>query len=99
MKFKNAKIRRARGEFVNSTSKFSPVSPKELQLPPEIAPKYITFERLEAEYSISKGRAYPLIANGRIKVVRLLEPGKSRGKVLILVASVEAYLKSLEVPA
>jgi hypothetical protein len=85
MKFKNVKL---------GAAKFSPRSPEELLQ--EIVPKYITFERLEAEYSISKGRAYPLIANGRIKVVRLLEPGKSRGKVLIVVSSVENYLKALE---
>ena len=73
------------------------MSQEELRQPSsEIKPKYITFERLEAEYGITKGRAYPLIHNGRIKVVRLIEPGLSRGKVLILVDSVERYLKSLE---
>ena len=89
MKFKNAKPGRA---------KFTPMSQEELRQPSsEIRPKYITFERLEAEYGITKGRAYPLIANGRIKVVRLIEPGLSRGKELIIVDTLERYLKSLEV--
>lgn len=91
MKLKNAKLGRA---------KFTPMSQEELRQPsPEIKPKYTTFEGLEAGYAITKGRAYPLIKDGRIKVVRLIEPGKSRGKVLILVDSVERYLKSLETVA
>jgi hypothetical protein len=77
--------------------RLSPMSAEELRQPSsEIKPKYITFERLEAEYGITKGRAYPLIHDGRIKVVRLIEQGRSRGKVLILADTVDRYLKSLE---
>ena len=75
-------------------AKFNPVSQEELN-EPTFRPKYISFERLEAEYAIGKGKAYPLINDGRIKVIRLVEPGRSRGRVLVDVASVEAHLAKL----
>jgi hypothetical protein len=77
-------------------ARFSPMTREELQSP-SFKPKYISFERLEAAYAISKGKAYPLINDGRIKVIRLVEPGRSRGRVLINVDALEKYLQSLEV--
>ena len=82
---KNPKLGRA---------KFSPMSQEELN-EPTFRPKYISFERLEAEYAIGKGKAYPMIDDGRIKVIRLKEAGRSRGRVLVDVASVEAHLAKL----
>jgi hypothetical protein len=87
------------------TKKLGPAKfgPSQKEVRPE--PKYTNFEGLEAGYGISKGKAYPIIARGDIKIIRLVEPGKSRGKVLIDVASVEAYLarlaaeQAVEVPA
>jgi len=83
-------------------AKFAP-SQKEVRPHHDVEPKYTDFDGLEAGYAISKGKAYPIIARGDIKIVRLIEPGKSRGKVLIDIASVEAYLNRLsaeqEVPA
>jgi hypothetical protein len=73
----------------HGTAKFSPTSQESYR------PKYIDFERLEGEYAIGKGKAYPLINDGSIKVIRLVEPGRSRGRVLVEVASVEAYLAKM----
>jgi len=75
-------------------ARFSPISQEELQ-EPVFRPKYFGFDGLERYTGLTKGKAYPIIARGDIKVIRLVEPGKSRGKVLIDVASVDAYLAKL----
>jgi hypothetical protein len=62
-----------------------------------VQPKYITLTRLALEYGISKGKAHRMIKDGRIDVVRVVDKGRSRGKILVLAASVDRYLKSLEV--
>jgi hypothetical protein len=48
----------------------------------DIRPKYITLQRLGAEYGISKGKAVRMMEDGRIQAVRVVDEGRSRGKVL-----------------
>jgi hypothetical protein len=79
-------------------TKFSPVNQTSENLP-AIPPKYMDPDRVDAVYSITNGKLYPLIKSGRVKSITLCEPGKSRGKRLVLVSSLEEYLKSLETPA
>jgi hypothetical protein len=62
----------------------------------DIRPKYITLQRLGAEYGISKGKAVRMLEDGRIQAVRVVDEGRSRGKVLVIAESVDRYLKSLE---
>jgi hypothetical protein len=80
-------------------TKFSPLNQASENLPPAIPPKYMDPGRVDDVYGISGGKLYPLINSGRVVSITLCEPGKSRGKRLVLVASLEAYLKSLETPA
>jgi hypothetical protein len=60
------------------------------------SPKYINLHRLRADYGISQSKAQRMIADGRIKVIHLVDAGRSRGKLLVVVESLDRYLKSLE---
>jgi len=84
---KNAKL---------GAAKFRPINQGELAEEPVFRPKYFGFDGLERYSGLTKGKAYPIIARGDIKIIRLVEPGKSRGKVLIEVASVDAYLAKMD---
>lgn len=77
-------------------TKFAPAKEKTTENNPTITPKYITFARVKAEYGITKGRMYPLLKDNRVASITLVEDGKSRGTRLIVAASLERYLKSLE---
>ena len=60
-------------------------------------PKYIDLIRLRADYGISETKAKRMIADGRIKVIHLVDEGRCRDRMLIVVDELERYLKSLEV--
>jgi hypothetical protein len=49
------------------------------------SPKYIDLVRLRADYGISESKAKRMIADGRIKVIHLVDEGRCRGRMLIVV--------------
>jgi hypothetical protein len=57
--------------------------------------KYVDLLRPRADYCISESKAKRMIADGRIKAIRLVDEGRSRGKLLIDVDELNRYLKSL----
>lgn len=62
----------------------------------ELKPKYVTFEFVENVYGLTKGRLYPLLKDGRVKSIAVVDPGKSRGKRLINLSSLEDFFAALE---
>jgi len=62
-------------------------------------PKYGDFRYVEQHYGVTKGVLYPLFQDGRVKSIVIQNAGTSRGKRLINLESLEAYLESLELAA
>ena len=60
------------------------------------SPKYIDLVRLRTDYGISESKAKRMIADGRIKVIHLVDEGRCRGRMLIVVDELDRYMKSLE---
>ena len=58
-------------------------------------PRFIDFHRLLAEYGIPKSKARQLIADGFIQAIHLVNRGRSRGRMLIVVKSIEDYLERI----
>jgi len=67
---------------------------------PVLQPKYLSVDQVRALYGLTRGVLYPLLREGRIESVCVIgrdqdgEP-RSRGKRLVSVASLEAYLSKL----
>jgi hypothetical protein len=58
--------------------------------------KYLSFDDVTRIYAITKGRLYPILKENPELSITLVEPGRSRGRRLILAAKLEAYLERLE---
>jgi hypothetical protein len=67
---------------------------------PVLQPKYLSVDQVRVLYGLTRGVLYPLLREGRIQSVCIVgrdrdgEP-RSRGKRLVSVASLEAYLSRL----
>jgi hypothetical protein len=64
---------------------------------PILQPKYLSVDQVRPIYGLTRGVLYPLLKEGQIKSVCVVGKGangllRSRGKRLIEVASLEAYL-------
>jgi hypothetical protein len=65
-----------------------------------LQPKFLSVDQVRPIYGLTRGVLYPLIKQGLIKSVCIIDKGpdgkaRSRGKRLIEVASLESYLAGL----
>ena len=68
---------------------------EEIKAKSRIEPKYLTFSQTEAVYNIGRGKLYEMMKLGQVRCVKLGNRTNKRVRVLVDVASLEAYLAGL----
>jgi hypothetical protein len=68
---------------------------EEIKAKSRIEPKYLTINQVEAIYNIGRGKLYEMMKLGQVRCVKLGNRTNKRVRVLVDVASLEAYLNGL----
>ena len=68
---------------------------EELKAKSRIEPKFLTLNQVEAIYNIGRGKLYEMMKLGQVRCVKLGNRTNKRVRVLVDVASLEAYLNGL----
>jgi hypothetical protein len=68
---------------------------EELKAKSRIEPKFLTLNQVEAIYNIGRGKLYEMMKLAQVRCVKLGNRTNKRVRVLVDVASLEAYLNGL----
>jgi|SRR6516165_8137993 hypothetical protein len=81
--------------YIEPTPRRTQKMARDFQKESEPKPKYLTMAQVEPIYGLGRTKLYDLMAKGLIRAVKLGERENKHIKVLIDVASLEAYLNGL----